>query len=629
MKMTRELSDEKAKLFIAGVDIGNSTTEAAIACLQGEDLRFLGSGCTKTTGIKGTTENFTGIKNALLKAAEKTPTTLKDLDVICINAATPVIGDLSMSTITETIVTESAMIGHNPHTPGGVGIGSGKTILAKELITCSDREKVIPVIPHHISFHNAARLINNALKNNVDVQAAIVQNNEGVLISNRLKKTIPIVDEVARIEAVPIDMPAVVEVAEPGRTIDVLSNPYGIASLLGLNPKETRKIAPMAVSLVRNRSAVVIKTPKGGIKERKIPIGNLRIIGEKHIYELDVALGADELLSTIEKAAPLTDVKGEPGTAVGGMLNRIKDTLSKIGRQPITHIKVGDLFAADTIVPQKITGGMAGEYGLNKAIGLAAMVWSDRPMLRQLKEKVNTELGISLQIGGTEMEMGILGALTTPGVGKPLVIVDMGGGSVDAARLDAHGSIKTVHLAGAGDLATLLIGRELGIDDLSLAEEIKICPAAKVESIFHMQLEDGRYRFFNEGLDHHLFGRVVILKPNEEMVPIHKDISLEKLVATRRGAKKKVFVPNILRALRRILPGGNIRMADEVVLLGGCALDFELPGILSDILLRDYGVITGRGNVRGELGPRNAVATGLTLSYCSRLKENDNGAGCR
>ena len=625
MKITRDPLEEKNKLYIAGVDIGNSTTEAAVACLRGEDLRFLGSGYTETTGIKGTSENFTGIKNALLKAIASTRITLKDLGVICVNAGTPVIGNLSMSTITETIITESAMIGHNPNTPGGVGIGSGRTILPAELKTCSEGEKVIPVIPNHISFHNAAKLLNNAFIKNVDVQAAIIQNNEGVLISNRLKKTIPIVDEVARIAAVPNGMPAIVEVAEPGRTIEVLSNPYGIASHLGLSPEETRKIAPIAISLIGNRSAVVIKTPKGGIKERKMPIGNLKISGEKKTHELDTALGAEAVLMTIEKTAPVLDIDGEPGTAVGGMLNRIKNTLSKIGQQSIKQIKIRDLFAADTVVQQRIKGGIAGEYGPNKALGLAAMVWSDRSMMRQLKEKVSAELGIALHVGGTEMEMGILGALTTPGVEKPLVILDMGGGSVNAARLDAEGNVKSIHLAGGGDMATLLIEKELGIDDYSLAEEIKIFPAAKVESIFHMQLEDGQYRFFNDGLDHHFFGKVVLLKPNKEMIPINIDISLKKLVSIRRNVKKKVFVPNILRALRRILPGGNIRTADEIVLLGGCALDFELPGIISDILLRDYGVITGRGNVRGELGPRNAVATGLTLSYYRNLMGKHNG----
>jgi len=32
-------------------------------------------------------------------------------------------------------------------------------------------------------------------------------------------------------------------------------------------------------------------------------------------------------------------------------------------------------------------------------------------------------------------------------------------------------------------------------------------------------------------------------------------------------------------------------------------------------VLSQYGVVAGRGNIRGTEGPRNAVATGLVLSY--------------
>lgn len=38
-----------------------------------------------------------------------------------------------METITETIITESTMIGHNPKTPGGVGLGVGVTITPEDL----------------------------------------------------------------------------------------------------------------------------------------------------------------------------------------------------------------------------------------------------------------------------------------------------------------------------------------------------------------------------------------------------------------------------------------------------------------------------------------------------------------
>ena len=33
-----------------------------------------------------------------------------------------------------------------------------------------------------------------------------------------------------------------------------------------------------------------------------------------------------------------------------------------------------------------------------------------------------------------------------------------------------------------------------------------------------------------------------------------------------------------------------------------------------------YGIVCGRGNIRGTEGPRNAVATGLVLSYGGEKK---------
>ena len=38
---------------------------------------------------------------------------------------------------------------------------------------------------------------------------------------------------------------------------------------------------------------MVIKTPKGAIKERKISVGKLTVMGARHMHEVDVALGAD------------------------------------------------------------------------------------------------------------------------------------------------------------------------------------------------------------------------------------------------------------------------------------------------------------------------------------------------
>ncbi|MDT1842443.1 diol dehydratase reactivase subunit alpha, partial [Acinetobacter baumannii] len=95
------------------------------------------SALAETTGIKGTLRNVFGIQEALTQAAKAAGIQLSDISLIRINEATPVIGDVAMETITETIITESTMIGHNPKTPGGVGLGVGITITPEALLSCS------------------------------------------------------------------------------------------------------------------------------------------------------------------------------------------------------------------------------------------------------------------------------------------------------------------------------------------------------------------------------------------------------------------------------------------------------------------------------------------------------------
>lgn len=106
--------------YIVGVDIGNSSTEVALAtCAADGQLQFVTSALTETTGIKGTQRNIFGINKALALLTEKAGIALSDISLIRINEATPVIGDVAMETITETIITESTMIGHNLKPPVG------------------------------------------------------------------------------------------------------------------------------------------------------------------------------------------------------------------------------------------------------------------------------------------------------------------------------------------------------------------------------------------------------------------------------------------------------------------------------------------------------------------------------
>ncbi len=600
---------------IIGVDIGNSSTEVALAEYENQaNCRFLDSAITETTGVKGTKQNLFGIYKALREVVEKNHLELTDIDLIRINEATPVIGDVAMETITETIITESTMIGHNPKTPGGLGLGVGITVPLTQLSQIKILEApYIVVVEKAIDFEDAANMINQCAANGYKIEAAILQSDDGVLINNRLEKKIPIVDEVSYIDKVPLGMLAAVEVASPGMGITQLSNPYGIATVFNLTSDETKNIVPVSRALIGNRSAVVIKTPKGDVKARTIPAGHIEVVGDNRKKFISVSEGAERIMDVISEFRQIDNVTGEAGTNVGGMLEKVRHTMAQLTERPPTEIFIQDLLAVDTFVPTSVQGGLAGEFSMEQAVGIASMVKSDHLQMSKIAEEIEKDLNISVEIGGAEAEAAILGALTTPGTNTPLAILDLGAGSTDASIIKSNGETIATHLAGAGDMVTMLIGSELGLDDRYLAEDIKKYPLAKVESIFHIRHEDGTVQFFDKPLEAHLFAKIVIVK-EDGFVPIPGDVSIERIKFIRQTAKSRVFVKNAIRSLEYVSPTGNIRDIPFVVIVGGSALDFEIPQIVTDALSH-YGLVAGRGNIRGVEGPRNAVATGLILSY--------------
>ncbi|HAF2360672.1 TPA: propanediol dehydratase reactivase alpha subunit PduG [Salmonella enterica] len=600
--------------YIAGIDIGNSSTEVALATLnEAGALTITHSALAETTGIKGTLRNVFGIQEALALVAKRAGINVSDISLIRINEATPVIGDVAMETITETIITESTMIGHNPKTPGGVGLGVGITITPEELLTRPADSSYILVVSSAFDFADIANVINASMRAGYQITGVILQRDDGVLVSNRLEKSLPIVDEVLYIDRIPLGMLAAIEVAVPGKVIETLSNPYGIATVFNLNADETKNIVPMARALIGNRSAVVVKTPSGDVKARAIPAGNLELQAQGRTVRVDVAAGAEAIMKAVDGCGKLDNVTGEAGTNIGGMLEHVRQTMAELTNKPSSEIFIQDLLAVDTSVPVSVTGGLAGEFSLEQAVGIASMVKSDRLQMAMIAREIEQKLNIDVQIGGAEAEAAILGALTTPGTTRPLAILDLGAGSTDASIINPKGEIIATHLAGAGDMVTMIIARELGLEDRYLAEEIKKYPLAKVESLFHLRHEDGSVQFFPTPLPPAVFARVCVVKP-DELVPLPGDLALEKVRAIRRSAKERVFVTNALRALRQVSPTGNIRDIPFVVLVGGSSLDFEVPLLVTDALAH-YRLVAGRGNIRGSEGPRNAVATGLILSW--------------
>ncbi len=607
--------------IIAGIDIGNATTEIAVAEIHEDGhAEFIASGIGETTGTKGTPENVEGILSLLNRMGFGM---MNRPDRILLNNATPVIADFAMDTITETVITDSAMIGHNPDTPGGVGLGVGETIDISELSsyvnTPEDTElpdiPYVAVIPASCSFKEAAVLINAFSKAGGTITAAIVQRDEGTLINNRLDRIIPIVDEVSSIEAVPLHMKCAVEVAEKGRSIHMLSNPYGLATIFNLTPEETDYCIYIAKALIGNKSAVVIRTPHSDIQKRVIPAGTIEILGETLSLSVDASEGASAIMQALSAAGTITDVRGSSGSNAGGLFERIRTRMSESCGIPKEEIKISDIFAADSNAERLVSGGLAQERAMESGVAVAAMVKTDRSFMDKVASSLQQKMDVPVEVGGVEGEMAFGGVLTTPGVSLPVLMIDVGAGSTDGAYMTSDRIIYSIHLAGAGNLVTSMIQSEGGIDSFENAEVIKKYPLAKVESLYRIRYENGDTVFFDQPLPVQYFGHTVAVVSDQDMYIVESSLSMEKLRHIRRRAKEKVIAANIIRCIDFI--ERQVGPCRRVVLVGGTVLDFELSDILTDRLM-EMKITAGEGNIRGSQGPRNAVATGLILDYCKR-----------
>lgn len=172
--------------YIAGVDIGNSTTEVCVGEVTGNgNLTFLTSASCPTTGTKGTIENVYSVKNALKLAMSRIGRETSDIDLVRLNEAAPVIGDTAMETLTETVITDSSMIGHNPSTPAGAGQAVGEILLVENISRGIPGTLYILAASAEHSYEEIAAVVNQC---GLDIEGIILQADEAVLVENRIHK---------------------------------------------------------------------------------------------------------------------------------------------------------------------------------------------------------------------------------------------------------------------------------------------------------------------------------------------------------------------------------------------------------------------------------------------------------
>src|SRR5215831_8645509 len=276
---------------VAGVDVGNATTE--VAFLDGG--RLVGVDRVPTRGHKGSADSLRAAA-ALVRRLERrlgcrvgqarvAPLRPVDTTTLTIPAAPPATGRLRL-------------IAAGAATPGGAGAWAGVPLWLDRplppgragLVPSTARALRIPIaageagharaapgldaehtagppavamVPADFGYARAAERLRALLGAGVPIGAVLAGGDEGVLIFNRLSAPVPVIDQVDLAAIAGCDLVAV-EVRPPGDPLTLLADPVALAAAFSLPANEAGDAAVLCRTLVDFSNAVVGRATADG-----------------------------------------------------------------------------------------------------------------------------------------------------------------------------------------------------------------------------------------------------------------------------------------------------------------------------------------------------------------------------
>ena len=557
-------------MLVAGVDVGNSTTEVALARVEpGGRAEWLLVDRIPTTGPKGSSASAAGVATLLDRLGRRVGERPRLALLAELHPAET--GLVELGRLEELELAGTAIARPASETPSGLGVGAGRLAPLEDLLGEPDGHSVVAVIGAG-DFEDAAAALVRARERGWSIAGAVVQGDDAVLIGNRFDTSIPIVDEVEDVAELPTGAPAAVEVADAGAAVEHLSDPLRLAVLLGLGPAEARAARHAARAVAGHRAAVVVRAggDRPGRRVRDAPV---------------LLVGADgSELSLDECAAPpapgrIAAIRGAAGDR-DGLLDVVWRPLPSPPDDP----------------------GFARRLARRRATAISLLARGDAA---GLVDAVGELCRDGARVVAREPDAAVLGASTTPAAGQTPFVLDLGGGTVDA-----HREGDAVSTAGAGELVTRICGAILGCD-AALAERAKRRPSARVETLFVLHHEDGTRSFRGEPAPPPALARLCILE--RRLTPLDAPLAPEVWRGLRRAAKLDGIAGNVRRAIDA---AGGVRRGELVTLVGGSACDGEVVEAVA-AELADLDVAVARGDVLGRHGPRAAVAVGLVMAFAA------------
>ena len=563
---------------VAGIDIGNHTTEILLARVQDGAVTTIAHGQAPTRGRKGSADSLRGAAALLhrievdvgVDAEELLLAALRPVDT----ATAPIPPAFSPSSPVRSLRRPDAS------TPAGVGYGVGRHVRLADLTDQVVDGPVVISVDDTTDFEVAACEITAAVERGWQIVGVLAAQDDAVLIRNRIPVDAPVVDEADVAGLAPGALVAVEVVAE-GRSYRAMADPIALSAALRLPSDSLVEVAEFCRELADSAAIAVTRRtepPQPPAADDDWVDLRADIGGESTVVRYSPAQAHAVLRRSLPGCVSSVRLRTVPTAAEGLAVHDAFFTdLASIDNG--AWLRRGTADAQGTVVAL-----LAAEEARDAAATLGEL--TGRPVLTLT----------------TEPNAAAWGARTTPGIPPGSVVCDIGGGTVDLIGTD-----RTVVAAGAGESITVAVARVLGIPR-ALAETVKRTPAVRVEGPHVAHEEDGRRVFLNSPASSDAIGRLCT-RGSAGLVPFSHRLAAEEWRSLRLAIKQETVAANIARCLNAF---------DEpptaLVLAGGGALDDELMRAVGEAL-RSVPIVVGRADIDGVHGPRFAVARGLVAIY--------------
>ncbi|MBS1882124.1 MAG: diol dehydratase reactivase [Actinobacteria bacterium] len=559
---------------VAGVDVGNTTTEIVIARVGAGDPEILAAGRAATTGLKG---SATALDSAarLLERVEEADGVRAERIALC--RQQPVVSfDLPLH---HRVAVEGPLVSlaSTATTPSDPGLGVGA--LARLGAVEPGAPATVALVGRDWDFEDAAGRIDELVAAGTEIAAVLVEADEARLIGNRTTSSLPIVDEIDG-AALRDGETVAVEVAPPGATVRRLADPLWLAARFELVEGDLAAVEELTRRLAEARCAVVVGTDGSRPGVETGPEVRLRArvdgIGRALTLPADIALLGSVAPGSVTEFS-VSGVEMPPGA---GDLEAIRDAFA---------VALDDLRSGAWLREDRL------HLDRQPLAVLAAEVPGED--LRLSAERAFARPALVL---GSETEAARRGALTTAAAPPGSCVCDLGGGTIDL--IDGE---RQLTAAGAGQLLTVALATLLGLPEI-VAEAVKRGPCLQVETPHLARTETGEKRFLASPAGPEAIGRLCV-EDGGRLRPFSDRLGAEEWRTIRLGFKRRLLAANIARCLRELSAP-----PPALLLAGGVAEDAEVAAVLSRHL-GESPTVVATADVGGRFGPRHAAALGLVL----------------